>query len=58
MHRAVCGSHHAWNQARREPQRDARAHEGEVRGQLFEVVLQGGVWLFLAVGGVYKIFVN
>ena len=58
MHWAVCGSHHAWNQARGEPQRDARAREGEVCGQLLEVVLQGGVWLYLAVGGVHKIFVN
>jgi len=58
MHRAVCGSHHAWNQARGEPQRDARAREGEGCGQLLEVVLQGGVRQLHAVGGVYKIFVN
>ena len=43
MHRAVCGSHHAWDQARGEPWRDARAGEGAVRGGMFEVVLQGGV---------------
>ncbi len=32
MHRAVCGSHHAWDQARGESQRDARAREGAARG--------------------------
>ena len=58
MHWAVCGTHHAWNQARGEPQSDASAREWEVRSQLLEVVLQGGARQFLAVGGVYKIFVN
>ena len=58
MHRALCGSHHAWNQARGESQRVPQAREGEVRGQLLEVVLQGGARQFLAVGGVHKIFVS
>ena len=43
LHRAVCGIDHAWHQARGEPKRVPQAREGEVCGQLLEVVLQGGV---------------
>ena len=50
LHRAVCRSYHAWNQACGEPQHDARAGEGTVCGWMLEVILQGGVREFRAMG--------
>ena len=38
MYWAVCGYHHAWNQARGEPQHDACDVEGAMRGELLEVI--------------------
>ena len=50
LHGTLCDSHHAWDQTGGESERDAGAGEGAVRGQLLEVVLQGGIRRVRAMG--------